>query len=150
MALLPALIAGCIGNMTPVQRMQDAVNDLTTATRFSRMDIALERVARTGREEFLQRHAAWGSSLRIADCDVAGVRLADKEHATVNVMVSWQRIDESELRSTQILQKWQDHNGRWLLHSEERLGGDVGLLGEATTVVRSAPNRVQFGSITIR
>ena len=32
-----------MGNFTPVQRVQDAANDLTTATRFGRMDVAVER-----------------------------------------------------------------------------------------------------------
>src|SRR5690348_621300 len=37
---LGALAGGCIAPMTPLQRMQDAANDLTTATRFGRMDMA--------------------------------------------------------------------------------------------------------------
>jgi hypothetical protein len=136
--------------MTPIQRMQDAANDLTTSTRFGRMDMALERVSRTSRDEFIRKHAAWGSSIRIADCDLSSVRLLDKEHAAVTVTVSWQRVDESELRGTQITQKWRDQRGRWLLESEERIAGDIGLLGEPTTVVRAAQTRTQFESINIR
>ena len=101
--------------------MQDAANDLTTATRFGRMDMALERVNRERREEFMRKHAGWGSAIRIADCDLSGLRLLDKEHAAVTLTVSWQRIDETDLRGTQIAQKWQDHHGRWLLESEERI-----------------------------
>jgi len=136
--------------MSPVQRMQDAANDLTTATRFGRMDMALERVNRERRDEFVRKHAGWGSAIRIADCDLSGLRLLDKEHAAVTLTVSWQRIDETDLRGTQIAQKWQDHHGRWLLESEERIAGDIGLFGEPTTVVRAAPSRTQFESITIR
>jgi hypothetical protein len=136
--------------MTPVQRMQDAANDLTTATRFGRMDMALERVNRASRDEFIRKHASWGSAIRIADCDLSSLRLLDKERAAVTLTVSWQRIDESELRGTQIAQKWKDHQGRWLLESEERLAGDFGLLGEPTTVVHAAPTRTQFESIIIR
>jgi hypothetical protein len=141
---------GCVAPMTPLQRMQDAANDLTTATRFGRMDMALQRVSHESREEFLRKHGGWGTSIRIADCDLSSLRLVDKEHATSTLTVSWHRIDESELRGTQIAQKWQDHHGRWLLESEERLAGDVGLLGEATTVVRAPATRTQFESIVIR
>jgi hypothetical protein len=136
--------------MSPFQRMQDAANDLTTATRFGRMDMALERVSQDTREEFIRRHAAWGSAIRIADCDLSGLRLVDKRNATSTLTVSWQRIDESDLRGTQIAQKWKDHKGKWLLESEERIAGDVGLLGEPTTVVRAPQSRTQFESITIR
>ncbi len=136
--------------MSPFQRMQDAANDLTTSTRFGRMDMALERVSHTSREDFIRKHAGWGSAIRIADCDLSGLRLLDKEHAAVTLTISWQRIDESDLRGTQIAQKWRDHRGRWLLESEERIAGDVGLFGEPTTVVRAAETRTQFESIIIR
>jgi hypothetical protein len=143
-------LSGCLGNFTPVQRVQDAANDLSTATRFGRMDIAMERVAKAGRDQFNAKHAGWGSSLRIVDCDILGLRLRDKEHADVTLGVNWQRIDDSEMRSTQIAQHWSDHHGTWLLETEERSSGDVGLLGEATTVVRPAPSQAQFETITIR
>jgi hypothetical protein len=57
-ALLVGTMAGCIGNLTPIQRAQDAANEFTTATRFGRMDMALERVSREDREAFVRRHAA--------------------------------------------------------------------------------------------
>ena len=136
--------------MTPAQKMQDAANDLTTAMRFSRMDAALERVGNDSRAEFMRKHAAWGGAIRIADCELSGLRFVDEEHAEITITVSWQRIDESDLRGTQIVQRWKSNHGKWLLESEERLAGDVGLLGEATTVVRAAPSRTQFESITIR
>lgn len=144
------MLAGCFAPMTPLQRMQDAANDLTTATRFGRMDMAMGRVSHASRDEFTRKHAAWGSAIRIADCDLSGLRLLDKEHATVTLTVSWQRIDESDLRGTQIVQKWHDERGRWLLESEERTAGDIGLFGEPTTVVRAAQTRTQFESIIIR
>ena len=150
LALAAMSIAGCVAPMTPMQRMQDAANDLTTATRFGRMDMALLRVSVAGRDEFVRKHAGWGTVVRIADCDLSGLRLKDKEHAQVTLTVSWHRIDETELRGTQITQTWQDHRGRWLLESEERLAGDIGLLGEPTTVVRAPQSRTQFESITIR
>src|SRR5262249_14722833 len=142
--------AGCLGNFTPVQRVQDAANELGTATRFGRMDIAMERVSRAGREQFARRHAGWGNSIRIVDVDVLGLRLRDKEHADVALAVNWQRLDDSEMRSTEIAQHWTDHRGAWLLETEERASGDVGLLGEPTTVVRPQRSGAQFESITIR
>src|SRR4051812_26845205 len=147
---LLAAASGCVGTLTPAQRAQDAANDLSTATRFGRMDIALERVSRDQRDRFMREHATWGSSVRIVDSDVLSMRLRDKEHADVLLAVSWNRLDESEMRVTQIAQRWTDHRGAWLLDSEERAGGDVGLLGETTTVVRPSTGHTQFETITIR
>ncbi len=141
---------GCVANLTPIQRAQDAANDFTTAARFGRMDIALERVSHEDRVRFAERHAAWGSTVRVVDCDILGVRLTDRTHAEVALAVSWQRVDESEMRVTQIAQHWGDHKGAWLLDSEQRASGDVGLLGEKTVVFRPDARSVQFESTTIR
>jgi hypothetical protein len=115
------------------------------------MDLALERVGRADREQFAKRHAQWGTGIRILDCEVVGIAIRDKEHADVSVAVGWQRVTESDLRSTQIVQKWKDQSGNWVLVGEERTGGDVGLLGESVAVVRPAAGQdVQFKAITIR
>jgi hypothetical protein len=143
--------AGCTGALTPARRVQDASHELSSAIRFGRMDLALERVSRADREKFTKRHAQWGTGIRILDCEVVGISLRDKEHADVSVALGWQRITESELRSTQIVQKWKDQSGNWVLEGEERTGGDVGLLGEQVAVVRpSSGQDVQFKAITIR
>jgi hypothetical protein len=148
--LLAGGLAACIGNLTPVQRAQDAANEFTTAARFGRADLALERVSPEDRDHFLRRHAAWGTTVRIVDCEIVGLRLKDKEHAEVMVQVSWQRVEESEMRTTHVSQHWRDRRGAWLLDSEERAGGDVGLLGEQTTVLPPSGRTVQFETITIR
>jgi hypothetical protein len=151
--LLSALLVGtaaCIGNLTPSQRAQDAAIDFTTAARFGRMDIAIERVSKEDRERFAKQHAAWGTSIRIVDCDMLGLRITNKDHAEAVVSVSWHRVDESEMRITQIAQHWRDHRGAWLLDSEERTAGDVGLLGEAATIMRPTTGPAQFETITIR
>ena len=121
-------LAGCIGPLTPAQRVQEAAQDMNTAARFGRMDIAFERVSNKGREDFAKRHAAWGSRVRILDYDFQGLALKDQETAEVMVTIGWQRPDESDIRSTTIVQHWKDHRGSWLLESEERGSGDVGLL----------------------
>ena len=54
------------------------------------------------------------------------------------------------MRSTELVQHWTDHKGTWLLETEERARGDVGLLGEPTTVVRPTATGAQFETITIR
>jgi hypothetical protein len=144
-------LLGCAGALTPTRRVQDATQELSNAVRFGRMDMAMARVSLAGRNQFTKQHAMWGSAIRILDYEVVAMSIRDKENADVAVAVGWQRVAESEMRSTQIAQKWKDQRGNWMLESEERTGGDVGLLGEQVAVIRPAAARdVQFRTITIR
>jgi hypothetical protein len=142
--------AGCVAPLTPGQRAREAAHDYAMAVRFGRMDMALEAVSPSDRQTFGQQHAAWGNAVRIVDCELVGMNLRDKDRADVLLNVGWQRVDETEMRVTQVAQHWRDHRGGWRLESEERAAGDVGLLGEHTVVV-GAPRtgNVQYESIRI-
>jgi hypothetical protein len=145
------VLFGCGGTLSPARRVQEASYELSNAMRFGRMDIAMERVNRAGRDEFVKHHALWGGGIRILDCEVVRISTRDKENADVVMAVSWQRASESEVRATQIAQKWKDYSGEWKLESEERTAGDVGLLGEQVAVIRPPSGQdVQFRTITIR
>jgi hypothetical protein len=73
------------------------------------------------------------------------------EEADISVTVSWFRLDEEELRQTTIKQKWTAKYGGWLLASETRADGDIGLLGEKVEQPDDAPPRenVHFATIHI-
>jgi hypothetical protein len=115
------------------------------------MDVALDQVSRTAREEFAKQHAAWGNRVRVLDCEVSGLRLRDSEHADALLSVNWQRTDESEMRATQIAQRWSRHRSPWRIESEERARGDLGLLGEPQEdAPKALPAEKQFRTITIR
>jgi len=139
-----------MSGMTPVQRVQDAANDYATAVRFGRMDIAAGQVGKEAHGTFVRQHAAWGSTLRVLDCELLALRLPEKDRAEVMVSVSWQRVDEAETRVTQVAQRWKDDGAGWRLESEERSRGDVGLLGEPVTLVPAPAGPTQFRTITIR
>jgi hypothetical protein len=144
-----AFSAACAG-LSPAQRVQDAANDYAMSVRFGRMDLAQSQIHGTAREAFSRQHASWGSSLRVLDCELGALRMRDNQHADIILSVSWQRIDESEQRFTQIAQRWTNESGSWLLENEERTRGDVGLLGEQATMVAPASRPVHFQTITIR
>lgn len=136
-------VAGCMSPTTPAQRLTDSAIEMNTASRFGRMDVALEHVAADARQEFFKQHASWGRSVRIVDVEIAGMNLREKDEADVFLTVSWQRADEAELRLTHVAQRWRDDRG-WRLRSEERKGGDYGLLGEATVVMEPPQSQSQF------
>lgn len=137
LSLLPAAgLAGCITPPTSADRLTDAAYEMNMATRFGRMDVALSYIGEKARKQFVATHAPWGRAIRIADLEFAGVDMPSKEEATVLVHVSWQRIDESTLRTTSILQTWKEIEGSgWLIVEEKRVAGDAGLVDAVGTVL---------------
>jgi hypothetical protein len=133
LALALALVAsaGCFPpGANGGAKLAEVAYDMNVATRFGRIDIAMDHVAPTSVETFMAQHASWGRSLRVLDVEFAGVRMLPNGEARVDVLVMWQRVNGATLRTTQLAQTWRDHTGRWLVVKEEEAGGDVGLLDE--------------------
>lgn len=129
-ALAALAFVGCSALPNPMARAQEAAQDFNADTRYGRNEIAVERVAPTARDAFLSHHHAWGSTVQIADLELEGLHRKSDHDAEVTVRVGWYRPNEQDLRSTTLKQTWHDQNG-WKLTGEERIEGDVGLLGEA-------------------
>jgi len=128
--LLGLSLSACVMPPTSSQRLTESAYDLNTATRFGRMDVALEHVRDTAREGFSQRHAGWGRVVRIVDYEFGGVSIRKDGDADVVLSVQWQRPDESTMRTTDISQRWTEKRGTWWMISEEERGGDRGLLAD--------------------
>jgi hypothetical protein len=137
-AALCLAATGCPAPLSRSARAQDAAQEMNLQARFGRIAVALDRVAPKERDAFTRRHKAWGSNVRISDHEMAGMRLTGDEDAEVSVREAWFRPDENEMRMTTIRQKWHDHKGEWLLVSEERADGDVGLLDDAPLPTNAA------------
>jgi hypothetical protein len=130
LALCLALgLAGCVPPPTSAQKLAESAYDLNTAARFGRMDLAMEQVKDTSREEFTRQHALWGRAVRIVDYEFGGVSVRQDGDAEVIVTLNWQRPDDTNLRTTEILQRWTNKRGTWWMIREEERGGDPGLFG---------------------
>ena len=70
LALGPLALAACFSPVAPGPRLSESANELNTATRFGRMDIALEHVGPKEREEWGKKHAGWGRNVRIVDLEL--------------------------------------------------------------------------------
>jgi hypothetical protein len=126
---LSAALTGCITPpASPSQRLAESANDMNTATRFGRMDIAMDFVATAAQGDFKSRHMAWGRDVWIVDLELLDVRIDGRDEASVHLTVAWQRPDETTLRVTQLKQRWRDDRAGWRMMSEERSSGDTGLL----------------------
>jgi hypothetical protein len=144
-------LAGCMPLGAPAQQISDIARDVNIATRFGRMDVAIEHTAEAHRSEFMRQRADWGKDLRILDVEISKLELKGVDAAEVFVDVGWVRMDEGLLRSTRVKQHWQNEGNDWQLDAEERLSGDVGLLGEKVVVLRpDAPRDVHFPVKTLR
>lgn len=143
--------SACIANQSGAARMQEAASELNLNTRFGRLELAMENVSAKDRDAFIARHKGWGSRVRIADSELAGMHLTSKEEAEVTVKVAWYKPNEQELRLTTIRQHYKDYSGSWKLESEQRLDGDIGLLGEPIEAVEApAPMRhAQFPTVRL-
>jgi hypothetical protein len=142
------LLVGCMTPPSPAERITDAAMALNVAVRFNQLDVAVARADRQERGAFMKRHAAWGTTLRIVDVEMASLTLPESDRAVVLVDYAWIRHNEGTMRATRVEQHWKDDAG-WKLVREKRLTGDIGLFGEP---VPEAPPRQpdkQFATRTI-
>lgn len=145
------LLAACVPPQGSSRKVTDAARDMNVATRFGRMDVAIELTAAEHRSEFLRRRADWGKEIRILDVEITRLELKDEDNAEVFVDVGWVRMSEGLLRSTRVKQDWQSHESEWQLAAEERLSGDLGLLGEPVVVLQpEVPRDVHFPVKTLQ
>jgi len=131
-------LVGCLPPVSPSQLLADSAYDMNVATRFGRMDVALDFVGDDARSAFTREHADWGRDLRVVDVELLNLDMGAKDQASVVLSVLWQRLDEAQTRTTQLTQSWQDGRGGWRMTSEKRSGGDLGLLGDRTKPAASA------------
>lgn len=101
---------------------------MSMLTRFGRTEAALDYVDPSAKEAFAERRAPWEKELRVLDVELTDLRLNTKDDADVVLNVMWQRLDESDVRETQLEQHWRDGRKGWKLVSESAKGGDKALL----------------------
>lgn len=149
---LSLLLPACpVSHQSGPARAQEAASELNVNARFGRMELAAERVAPKARDAFFQRRRGWGGKIRIADYEMAGMKMRGDDDAEMFVRVAWYRVDEGDLRLTTLRQKWHDFKGDWKLVEEARIDGDVGLLGEPIVTVTppGGPRHAQFPTIRL-
>ncbi len=132
-ALVPALalaLSACALLPNSSARLADSAYELNSAAHFGRMDLAMESVHPTAKDDFAQAHATWGKGTRVMDSELSGVSMRKDGDADVMVSVTWHRANESTMRTTDLVQRWTMNRGVWSLKHEEEKNGDRGLLAE--------------------
>jgi len=153
-AAVSVLLSGCaLASQSKPARAQETALELNLNARFGRMELAAEHVAEPARAAFFDKRRGWGTSIRVADYDMTGLRmLKNDEDCETTVRVAWFRAAENDLQTTTLKQKWHDFKGAWKLTEETRIDGAIGLLGEpplASAAPAPGARRAQFQSITL-
>ena len=69
-----SVLAGCPMPTTGLAAAQQAAQDFNLDSRFGRNEMVLEQVAPAEREEYALHHKAWGTTIRVADVEIAGMK----------------------------------------------------------------------------
>jgi hypothetical protein len=146
LAFLALYPLACSSVAAQRRNVLDEAQELNTASRFGRLDVASQMAAPEAQQTFLERRRTWGSQIRVLDVQVSHVQVKDSDNAEVTIQVDWTRADEGLLRSTVLCQQWHSEDrGPWRLESERQVQGDRGLFGEKVLTRRMAPvNDTQF------
>jgi hypothetical protein len=129
-----ALAAGCSAPTTGLAQAQQTAQDFNLDSRFGRNELVLDQISPAEREEFSLHHRAWGTAIRVADVELAGMKAHGDKNVDIIVHVSWYRPEQQELRNTTLQQQWRAKVTGWELVGEKRVDGDIGLLGEAVVL----------------
>jgi hypothetical protein len=145
------LIAACVMPPQGAALMQQTAQEFNLNMRFGRMELAVEQVAPKYEAEFMKQHHAWGAAVHIADAETIGMRAHGVENYDVSVRVGWYRVDEGYLHTTTVKQHWHLYKRGWLLDNEQRMDGDIGVLGENVEVLTpDTPQRsAQFPTLRL-
>ena len=130
LSLCAPLLGGCLfHNISPGERLRDAVVGLNDQARWTRMDLAVENVSPAFRAQWRKTRHDWGRNIQIGDVEILDVTLAeDADQAVSVVAVSWYRYDTMTLRRTVLRQRWEHGGGGYYLSSEAVVDGDPDLI----------------------
>ncbi len=153
-------LGACAGQHNSLTKAQECATELNTNTRFGRMQLASEYVAAKEKKGFFERHAGWGTRVRVLDAEMIGMdlinegdKVKDKEPSetiVVSVKVAWTFADDQDLRVTTVTQKWKPAGEGWALTQEERVDGDPGLFGEKVVTLSPPVRTTQFATIHLQ
>ncbi|MCA9581849.1 MAG: hypothetical protein KC416_08640 [Myxococcales bacterium] len=128
LGLWAVLASGCMfQSLTPAAQLRDAVQDLNESARWSRLDLAQQRVARTYTARFMHSRSEWGKRVQIADLDVKALKY-DEDDCESLVSISWYNQADMTLRNSVLKQTWEKDGTKFALVSESVVEGDKTIL----------------------
>lgn len=128
--MLLLLASGClVHNISAEEDLRDAVTELNEGLRWSRMDVAIPRVAPAYRPKFAAAHRQWGERMKIADAELVGVRIGeDRSKAVSTIAIRWYSLATMTVHQAVIRQRWERLKGGYFLVEETVVDGDPDVL----------------------
>lgn len=135
------LLSGCLlNNINPSQKLNERVQEYSDATRWNRLDIAMQMVTATYQEAFMRSHSGWGRSVEVADAEIVHIQVApDGNTATSTLAYSWYDLSAMTLARTVVRQRWDLREG-YRVMGEDVVEGEAQLLFVAPTPTADAPS----------
>jgi hypothetical protein len=128
-ALAAAALAASAGCMSPAQRreesLQKTAREFNDGLRWGRDDQVFRSLPAAEARLMQARRADLGDDFVVADHEVTSVMtVPGAEKATVVAEFSWFNQRRGVVQKSRIEEKWEWLDGRWLVTSQRRVGGD--------------------------
>src|SRR5260370_12835959 len=88
LVFVPASVA-CATPPTAMAHAQETAQQANLDARFGRNELVMEHVAPAARDAYAAHHRGWGTTVRVADLELAGMRAAHHHHLARTVRVAW-------------------------------------------------------------
>lgn len=122
--LLVAVGAGCAAGTRSPEPLANAVRLYNDGVRWQRFEQAAQKRPQAQRDDFLDERDQVHEDLRIHDYEVVRVRYGpDRQQARVQVKYSWYLDSRGVVHETHAVQRWEHHDGLWIITGETRLRG---------------------------
>ena len=139
-ALLCLSLGGCMaGNLSASESLRDSIVNLCDELRWSRIDLAIDRVAPSFRNDFSVMHAGWGRDVQIAETELLRVNMeTEGDGASSMVSVRWYNMSSMTVHETMVEQTWLRAGRHFMLTDARVVDGDSRLFREPPEVDAAA------------
>lgn len=142
---LLVLVNGCmLDNISPTRKLNESIRDMNDASRWGRIDLAVQFVEPTYQASFLKARYRWGRQFRIADTELVRLDIdSEQDHAVAFMAISWYSVDQMTLHNTVVRQVWKECDGHYLMIAEAVFEGDALLMqGPPTAVTKTGTQTI--------
>jgi hypothetical protein len=119
-------LTACIGAMeySSLDQVTIAAREYNQDVRWGRYDKAAKHVPVDTRQRFIDKHTNLEEDLEIDDFEMSGIEVdKTKKTATARVEYTWSLKTRGIVEKTTTKQKWERHDGEWIVAGEERVKG---------------------------
>ncbi|MBI2893866.1 MAG: hypothetical protein HYY06_09960 [Deltaproteobacteria bacterium] len=121
--ILSTLLAACAGGLSDSDQLAEAISHFNDDVRWGNYESASLLMAPAARRAFLGNlnETTHGGELQSADYEVVGIAPQRNGGALVRVDRAWYLLSDSELHRGSFVQRWERHDGDWLMVGEREL-----------------------------